>query len=82
MKTYKCDSCRSIQASSLSEAARLAAERIARRNYGRRAEVGALRADSYSQDGSSFSYEAFIGRPNRRERSISGGNVRFVIYTR
>lgn len=54
---------------------------LARRMYGARGTVGALRLDSWAQDGSSHTYEAFIGRsPTQAERrrgetGVTGRNV-------
>ena len=58
-----------------------AARILARRMYGARGTVRALRLDSWAQDGSSYTYEAFIGRaPTAAERrrgvnGITGRNV-------
>ncbi len=65
----------------MNEAAQLFAERKARKLYGRNAEVGALRQDGYCPDGSYANYQAFVGRPNKKERNISGGNVHFSVST-
>ena len=51
-----------------SDAARVFAGRTARADYGRRGCVGALRLDSWSEDGTFCSYEAFIGSP-----AVGGG---------
>jgi len=54
---------------------------LARRMYGKRGTVGAMRLDSWAKDGSSHTYEAFIGRaPTAAERrrgvnGITGRNV-------
>lgn len=42
--------------------ARTAARILAQREFGRAGEVGALRLDSWAPDGSTHTYEAFIGR--------------------
>lgn len=55
--------------------ARVFAERMARREYGRRGQVGALRLDSYTQDGTCSAYEAFIGAPASDGNGIVGHNV-------
>lgn len=54
---------------------------LARREYGRRGTVGALRLDSWAEDGSSHTYEAFIGAAptaaerRRGENGICGHNI-------
>lgn len=54
---------------------------LARRMYGARGTVGALRLDSWARDGSSHTYEAFIGRAHtaadsrRGDNGITGRNV-------
>lgn len=67
MKTYHSDGFRSIRQSdavrSAEDAARVFAGRQARREYGRTGHVRTLRADSWTRDGSSATFEAFIGRP-------------------
>ena len=49
------------------------AEIAARRAYGRSAVVGPIRCDSWTQDGSATTYEAFIGR--RGYGCINGHNI-------
>ncbi|NCB05191.1 MAG: hypothetical protein EOM69_06675 [Clostridia bacterium] len=61
--------------------ARQAAEILARRMYGKRGVVGTLRLDSHAADGSSHTYEAFVGvGPTQVERrrganGITGRNI-------
>lgn len=55
--------------------ARAAAEIIARRMYGQRGVVGTMRLDSYAPDGSSHTYEAFVGvGPTMADRKKYGAN--------
>jgi hypothetical protein len=69
-----------ISAQSISPA-KDAAEKLARRMYGKRGTVGALRFDSSAADGSSSTYEAFIGSSatksemKRGMNGITGRNV-------
>jgi hypothetical protein len=53
---------RPVTAESPEEAARVIAERLARRSYGRRGYCRVLRLDSWTQDGSTHHYQAFVGR--------------------
>jgi hypothetical protein len=61
--------------------ARDAADILARREFGRRGVVVTFRLDSWSEDGKSHTYEAFIGRsPTAAEarkygNGITGRNV-------
>jgi hypothetical protein len=61
--------------------ARSAAEILARRIYGKRGVVGTLRLDSWTADGSSHTYEAFLGvgptqaARRRGANGITGRNV-------
>ena len=61
------------------DSVRHAAEIIARREYGRRGMVGALRHDAAGPGVSIF--EAFVGRPARGDaRTVTGRNI--WIYAR
>lgn len=60
------------------EVGEIFAQRKARRLYGRRGQVGAIRVDSYSQDGSVMEFDAFIGRP-APGGGLAGHNVRFTV---
>lgn len=63
------------------ETAEQAAAILARRMYGKRGTVGALRLDSSAMDGSTATYEAFVGvGPTQAERrrganGITGRNI-------
>jgi hypothetical protein len=61
--------------------ARIFANRIARREYGRKGFVHNLRLDSWSFDGRSFNYEAFVGVSVKGEmHACSGRNVWFTLH--
>lgn len=82
---YTCSSHRPILKSSLEfaddgidSAARLFAERRARREFGKSGRVGAFRMDCYNRDYSTVEYEAFIGYPCGD--GLSGRNVRFTVH--
>jgi hypothetical protein len=52
---------RSVRADSASEAAAIFGAREARRAYGRRGYVRTMRLDCWTENGSSHTFEAFIG---------------------
>ena len=54
--------------------ARDAANILARRMYGKRGTVVTLRLDSWSEDGTSHTYEAFIGRSPTASEARKYGN--------
>lgn len=65
---------RPVTATGPTEAARVFASRTARKMYGRRGYVRAMRCDCWTQDGRIHHFQVFIGRdvaPNE----CSGGNV-------
>ncbi len=62
--------------------AREAANIIARRIYGRRGYARTLRLDSSSRDGSSATYEAFIGVTPRNEPSRTVGRNIWIYASR
>lgn len=66
-------------AGSQREVGEIFARRKARRLYGRRGTVGALRLDSWSQDGTVMEFDAYIGRPVR-DGGVAGRNVRFTVF--
>jgi len=72
--TFYCPGHRRLVADSAREAAQVFAGREARREFGKRAYVRVLRLDSWTENGHSHTFEAFIGRdvaPNE----CSGRNV-------
>ena len=76
---YRCDNHRMIEADTASQAASVFALRKARTQYGKTAQVGALRLDSYSSNGLVYNFDAFIGYPVGRNQT-AGCNVRFTVY--
>ncbi len=55
------------------------ADRLARREFGRRGRAVTLRADSYTPEGSQVNYESFIGLPSG-DRTYAGRNIHFTVY--
>lgn len=68
---------RSIRAESAHDAAMILARRLARRTYGRRGDCSHVTLQSWSLDGTSGEWQAFIGIPNRD--GMTGRDVRFVL---
>lgn len=72
--------CRPVIADSKSEAVGIFAARLARRKYGRRAYARTLNVNSWSQDGRTTEYQAFVGvRTGRNE--TTGSNIYFTVTT-
>ena len=63
----------SVEADSGSDAVEIFAERLARKEYGKRGRVGAIRHDSSSMDHTSSTWEIFIGYKN--DGGLTGRNV-------
>lgn len=81
MSTYYTNGHRAVDGSNFDSQSQIAshfAELKARREFGRRAAVGACRIGSYAQDGSFFEVQAFIGK--RRKFDVEGHNVTFTVY--
>lgn len=66
-----------VRAERMPEAARVFAQRIARKFYGRNADVRTCNENSHSQDGSYAEYSAFIGIT--RNNATTGHNVSFSV---
>ena len=62
MPRFVMDGMRSVTAPSASDAARIFAGRMARKEYGRRGYVRSMRLNSWAENGQSHTFEAFIGR--------------------
>lgn len=77
MPTFHADGFRPVVAESAAEAARIFANRQARRDYGRAGVHLALRLDSWTQNGRSHAFQVFIGKALPREASgtVQGRNV-------
>ena len=78
MNTYKTNGCRSVSADSHADAAHIFARRMARRKYGKRGMIGAIRQSCYSPDGGVTEWSAFIGKP--QGNTVDGGNVHFTVF--
>lgn len=90
MSTYTCENMRPVRdgddpndflgpVDSMDSAARVFAGRIARKMYGRRGQVRALRRDGWTEDGRVVHYEAFLGKPARESGGTVGANERFIV---
>ena len=78
MNKYTCDGFLSVEAESMREAAEIFGERLARRKYGKRGQVGACRCNGHTQDGSYGDYDLFIGYPSDQNQT-TGHNVMLSI---
>ena len=65
--------------SSARDVAQTFADRLARKEFGRKGRAITLRSDSYTPDGSQVNYEAFIGYPSG-DRTYAGHNIHFTVY--
>jgi len=74
MATYYSPGFRNVEAESPAEAARIFANRQARRDFGRRGYCRTLRLDCWTENHRSHTFEAFIGYDVDRN-SCSGHNV-------
>jgi hypothetical protein len=76
IRTYLCTGYRPVRAESATAAASALAERQARRDYGRRGFMHHIRLDSWTRDGRSHTFQAFIGRPVPGEHyTCAGRNI-------
>lgn len=80
--TFRADGFRDVQAESHREAARIFADRQARRDYGRNGFCRTLRADGRTFDGKMHTFEAFIGKPVPGERSATRGHNVWIYVRR
>lgn len=80
MPKYFCDGFRAVDAESNADAAGIFADRLARKHYGRRGDVRTLRKDSWTQDSSRITYQAFVGRTNRQ--GVTAGHNVFLTVVR
>ena len=66
--------------SSQEDVAQTFADRLARKEFGRKGRAVTLRTDSYTRDGRQTNYEAFIGYPSGGDRTYAGHNIHFAVY--
>jgi hypothetical protein len=75
---FQCDGHRPIEAEGLKDAGEQFA-RIKANRLGRNGTVGTCRMDSWSSDGNSATFQAFIGTYDRKTRMTVGNNEWFLI---
>jgi len=81
MPTFRSEGFRDVEAQSAQEAAEIFATRQARRDYGKNGHYRTMRLDSWTENGKSHTFEAFIGKPVPGDRfTTSGRNI--WIYVR
>lgn len=76
---FECEGFRAVMACDARQAAEIFAQRLARREFGRNGRVGALRLDTWSEDGSTHRFEAFVGR-HTGAGDISGHNSWLFVH--
>lgn len=81
VKVYRSIGFRAVKAQSMGEAAHVFAQRLARREYGRRGVVRTLNLNSWARDGSCGDYQAFLGLPGPEPGQTTGGDVWIHVYT-
>ena len=81
MKAFRCEKHKPVYADTMQDAAEIFALRKAIAEFGRRAQVGALRMDCWAQDGRFAEFEAFIGRPSGLNQT-TGYNVHFTVFAK
>lgn len=82
MAKFTCSGFRPVNADSASEAAEIIAQRLARREYGKRGHVRTQRLDSWSRNGTHHTFEAFIGRPVPGDYGTTSGHNVWIHVTR
>ena len=65
---------RAVEADSAADAAKIFATRAAKKAYGANAYCRSLRLDSWREDRTGHTFEAFIGRNVRGERGACAGH--------
>jgi hypothetical protein len=76
MNKYECDGFRSVYKESMREAAQHFAQ-VAANRLGKNGSVGALYQDSWGYG--SATYQAFVGKYNKKERHTVGNNMWLTI---
>jgi hypothetical protein len=77
---YRCNGFKSVEAESMSEAAKVFANRSARRKYGRRGYCRTCTQWSCAKDMRLAEYSAFIGYTTGLNET-SGHSINFTVYT-
>ena len=77
MIKFECDAFRPVYAETFKDAARVFAERYARKHFGRNSGVGALRCESQRADNSAQTWNAFVG--HKKGSYTIGHNTHFLI---
>ena len=87
MTIYECDGFRPYEAEHAAAAAEVFASRLAQREFGKSGFCRTVRLECWTHDGSSATFECFIGRPlygltrNNSDRgTTTGHNVRLTVY--
>lgn len=82
---YRCNGFKPIRLSAeirtASEAAHVFAARLAQRRYGKRGEARAIRLNSWNQDGTWASFEAFVGYSVKGNPGCTSGRNEWFYVT-
>ena len=70
MPRYACEGFRAVEADIIGDAAGIFARRLARKSYGRRGDVRVLARNSWAEDGTRVTYQAFIGITDRNNVTV------------
>lgn len=76
---YQSRGFRSISAESIKDAARVFANRAARKHYGRKGYARTCNQNACSQNGKTVEYSAFIGYTTGMHET-TGHNINFTVY--
>ena len=82
MTKYTCNGCRAITMDDVSagEVAQMFADRLARQKYGRAGYARTCNLNSYSSDGTTGEYQAFLGYTvDKASYTTAGHNVSFTM---
>lgn len=80
MTKFTTNGCKAVNAETIKEAALIFAQRMARREFGRKGDARTCTMGAYAQDGSLAEFTAFIG--TTKGNSTSGRNVHFTVVSR
>lgn len=82
MPTFHADGFRPVKADDARAAADIFAKRQARRDYGRAGYCRTMRLDSWTENGRTHTFQAFIGKSVRGEPGTTSGHDIWLYVTR
>lgn len=82
MSTYTTPHCHPVESEDIRAAAKIFADRLGRRAYGKRGYARTCQMESCAQDMHFAEFSAFIGTTSHRNpHETTGHNIHFTIYT-